>query len=737
MKDILKAVTYAGIFAVPFTVLLVTSSMFFPYITGKNFTFRILVEIVTASWVLLALLDAKYRPRFSWIPIVLLIFLGVMFVADLLGQYPHKSFWSNYERMEGYITLVHFALYFLIVSSMLTTQKLWQRFFNVSLSVAVLVCFFAFAQLSGAATISQGGTWRVDSTLGNSTYMAVYMIFHIFIAALMALRSKAGYKRMGYGALIVLFAFMIFQTGTRGAVLGLLGSGVLMTLYLVLFAHGHQTARRFAAGGLVTLILLVGGFMMMRTASFVENTPILARMASISLEAGDVRFMVWREALEGVKERPVLGWGQENFSYVFNKYYNPDLYRAEAWYDRTHNVILDWLIAGGVLGLLAYLALFASAMWYAVVRPVWDRMRGVADEHFTVPEQALLLGLFAAYFVHNLFVFDNIVSYIFFAVMLAFIHVRVSSEIPAFTRLAVNREIVEKVAAPVVGVVLVVLVYMLNVPSMLAAGDIIDAFKAQTIDERFGAFDRALSRGGFGQQEITEQISEQAMNVLESDTAPKEVKQKYGQHAIDALNDMIDEKPGDPRFYIFLAGIYRAAGQYDKAAEILAEGVSFTPTKVAIIVEQGVLELQQGHYDAMAKYFKETYDLAPDYERGRLLYIGALLYTGETEKLPDVLTEPYMVSFVENSVIFLAISNPTSGDALGAYLKSYVAAHPESTDARTAYALLLTMAGKKNDATAVLEEGVGLVPTFRKDATCFESNIASGSPMLTGCRNAS
>jgi len=49
MKDFLKAVVYAGIFAVPFLTLFVVDSYFFPFITGKNFAFRIIVEIAVAA----------------------------------------------------------------------------------------------------------------------------------------------------------------------------------------------------------------------------------------------------------------------------------------------------------------------------------------------------------------------------------------------------------------------------------------------------------------------------------------------------------------------------------------------------------------------------------------------------------------------------------------------------------------------------------------------------------------
>src|SRR3989344_6375208 len=86
------------------------------------------------------------------------------------------------------------------------------------------------------------------------------------------------------------------------------------------------------------------------------------------------------------------------------------MYAQEQWFDRVHNTVLDWLVAGGALGLLSYLALFACALWCI-------RKRGVFD----VFERSILTGLLAAYFFHNLFVFDNITSNLLFVSVLAYI----------------------------------------------------------------------------------------------------------------------------------------------------------------------------------------------------------------------------------------------------------------------------------------------------------------------------
>ena len=109
----------------------------------------------------------------------------------------------------------------------------------------------------------------------------------------------------------------------------------------------------------------------------------------------------------GFAARPVTGWGQEGFNYVFNTYYNPAMYTQEPWFDRAHNVFFDWLIAGGFPALLLFLALLISA--------VVALYRGSASR----AERIVLIGALAAYAFQGLFVFDNLFTYIPLAAILA------------------------------------------------------------------------------------------------------------------------------------------------------------------------------------------------------------------------------------------------------------------------------------------------------------------------------
>src|SRR4051812_2084609 len=98
LEKILRWVVIIGVFCLPFVCLIVASSMFFPFITGKNFAFRIAVDVITGAWLALALINEKYRPRKSWILAAFSLFVLVIAIADAQGANPFKSFWSNYER---------------------------------------------------------------------------------------------------------------------------------------------------------------------------------------------------------------------------------------------------------------------------------------------------------------------------------------------------------------------------------------------------------------------------------------------------------------------------------------------------------------------------------------------------------------------------------------------------------------------------------------------------------------
>lgn len=728
MKDITKAIVYAGIFAIPAIVLIISNSLFFPFITGKNFTFRIIVEVIFAAWIILALYEPYYRPRFSWIAFCFTALLVVMFFANLFGENPQASFWSNFERMEGYVTLVHTFLYMLVAGSVLRTEKVWDTFFVTTIGVAVILSLYAFAQLSGNIVINQGG-WRLDGTLGNSAYMAIYMLFHVFITFYMLFRTKSVGMRYTYGALAILFIYLLVQTATRGTILGFVTGSFIMVTYMALFAREYPTVRKVAAGGLVALVVVVSLFISFKDSSFIQGNPYLQRIASISLKEATTRFDIWSMAFNGVKERPLLGWGQSNYNYVFNKYYEPELHGQEAWFDRVHNIVMDWLIAGGVIGTVAYFSILGSAVYYLFVRPLFRR----EDNAFSVVERGVLLGILVGYTVHNVFVFDNIVSYIFYGTILAYIHSRVAGVVPKIESWKIDTRIIEQVAIPVVGVLLFVGVYYVNVPGIQAAGDIIDAFRAKTPEGVIGSFERALARDSFGKQEIREQMTQKVQSLLQDKTIADEVKEKGKARVEEELLKQIEENPGDARVEVFISSFYRMTGNTDKAIEHLDVARTLSPRKQLIIFEQGFAHLQKQDNEKATALFKEAYDLGPQFMEPRVLYAMSAMYSGDVTTVNELInTDEAKKAFALNQYAAQATYAAKEYPLLIEMFKIRVEQKPDDAQERSSLAFILNESGDTAGAIEVLKKAGEDIPSFKAQAEEYMKSLVSTNLGVTG-----
>ncbi|MFZ2523611.1 MAG: hypothetical protein WAW92_04470, partial [Minisyncoccia bacterium] len=258
-KNILYYLVLFGVFLIPFIPFIVPATMFFPFITGKGFAFRILTEIIFGLYLILAISEKEYRPKDSWITRSVILFTLVTFIADLLGQNPSKSLWSNYERMEGFVLIAHLLLYYITASSIFTSTKDWKRYFDISISASVLMSFYAVYQLLGKAVINQGGT-RVDATFGNATYFAIYLVFHIFLSLYYLMHSSnQKWQKYTYLGIAILESIILLYTATRGAILGLIGGLVVSALYLVWKDRQNVVYRKISYGVLIAVALLVIG----------------------------------------------------------------------------------------------------------------------------------------------------------------------------------------------------------------------------------------------------------------------------------------------------------------------------------------------------------------------------------------------------------------------------------------------------------------------------------------------
>ncbi len=707
LNKILKWTALGGIFSVFIIPFIVPSGLFFPFITGKGFLFRCLTEVAFAAWLVLAMRDASVRPRKSWLLWAFVAFAGVIAVADIFGANPWKSFWSNFERMEGYITIIHLFLYFLVASSLLATERLWQRFFEFSIWSSLFISVYSIFQLAGKLVINQGGV-RVDATFGNATYLAIYLVFNIFFALVMIAKDRAVWKKWAYSLIAFLHVVILYHTATRGAILGLIGGLLLSGLLIAFFDRGERRLRVVAGSIVGAVVLLVIGFVGVRHASFVTSSPVLSRFASISWNETktQARAYIWPMAIEGWKEHPILGWGQENFNYIFNKNYDPRMYAQEQWFDHAHNTVLDWLVAGGLLGLLAYLSLFGAAGYL-----IWRRS---VDMSFT--EKALLTGLGAAYFFHNLFVFDNLVSYILFASVLAYVQwksTRLEKPLAAEVDAADDSDV--RMLGPLVLIALVFCLYFFNWRGYATNKALISALVANgqgtsQAQATLAGFQKALSYGSLGTPEVVERIVEgtKSVNVAE---VPFEVRQKYAEMAKKAIDEQVARFPGDARYETFAGAFYAVYGQNADAEKHFLTALSLSPKKQSLLFQVGSFYVGAKQFDKALALFKQAYDLDHTYADAANYYALALLYAGKEDESRAFLAS--IGGSLTQDMQLQAYINTGAWQKAIAIFRAKIAANPTDMALRQNLAAAYYQAGDKASAVATVREMIRMNPGFK------------------------
>jgi len=722
-KNILKWVVYVGLLIIPFIPFIVPSTMFFPFISGKGFAFRIVVEIMFGAYALFALVDPSVRPKMTWITKSILLFTFIMLLADLFGVNPYKSFWSNYERMEGFVLLAHLLLYYIVVSSVLNTKDLWNKYLNTILVSSGIMSIYGIFQIAGRATINQGGV-RVDGTFGNAAYLAIYLVFTIFLSVYLLLDSTIPkWQKWIYGFLVVLQSTVLYFTATRGAILGIVG-GLVVTAILIMWKEREnkklRSAFMYVLGGVGVLVICFFAF---RNAEFVKNNQVLSRFSTLSFSEFKTqgRYFVWPMALKGIAERPVLGWGQENFNFVFNKYYDPQMFGQEEWFDRTHNVVLDWLIAGGVLGFGSYALIYIALLYY-----IWRKQSGLKNS-----EKSVLTGLMVAYVFHNLFVFDNLISYIMFFTILAYVHSRnentVSAEGSFYTK-TIGGETFNYIVTPLVVIATIAAVYFVNIPALQTNTTLIQAISPQQeggIDKNLSLFKEAFNYNSFGSSETLEQLVTNAATVIGTQSGPtNEQKQGFYDLAKNKLEEKIKKVPNDARYLVFAGSFYNRIGQNDEAIRHLEQALLLSPKKQTILFELGSAYLGKKDVEKVSTYFKQAYDLKPESKESTILYAISAIYTKNDVAMKELTNKLDKDVVVYDNRFLSTYVNVGDYESALNILNVRLTADPKNKDNKLSLASVYATMGQKQNAINVLRSIIADDPTFKEQGEYYISELS-------------
>ena len=570
-----------------FTPLLFLPKIFvFPYIVPKVVVFRSLVLLALALTLIIWLherrvngeglsLKNRIKKFFTPITIVLFLFFVSLIISTFLGVDWHYSFWNNHERMLGLFTIFHYFILFFVVRYLFTNWQDWKRLIAVFTGVGMMVVGIGIMQKIKPDFLLNRGAGQVVSTLGNPIYLAGYGLFLFFINLLCFIKEKNWFKWFWVvGALLGLVG--IFISGTRGTFLGLLAGGFISGLLYIIFSQGKKKIKNIFTAVMVGLILLGGLSFVFRSTDFVKNIPTVGRLANASLfeGTGATRLMAWGIAVEAWQEKPVFGWGPNNYYYAFNKYYNPEFLKfgfQETWWDNAHNVLLNTLATQGAIGFVAYLAIFffAISSLYKIYK----------KDNENLSLFIISTGFLSAHFVHNLFVFENPVSYLYFFLFLAMVDSFYSNrkELPNVEK----KEMISKFVFA--GVLLVVLFFIFTTNINVAAANI-QLYNTRKIlaegkvKESLVEFEKTKKWYSPYQWDINWDYAMDILYVLPRVySANQELSRQIYDTGVEAMKEVVELRPLDVRARLAYMDLLRSGGmvlfEIDGTKEIVEENL--------------------------------------------------------------------------------------------------------------------------------------------------------------------
>ena len=256
-------------------------------------------------------------------------------------------------------------------------------------------------------------------------------------------------------------------------------------------------------------------------------------------------------------------------------------------------------------------------------------------------EKSILTGLVLAYIFHNIFVFDNLISYILFFSILGYIHsLSVEDNEPksAFYTKHFSETAVNYVVFPMATILVVAAIYFVNVPALAANWTLIEAMVPQSNggpEKNLELFKKVYSYNSFGSTETTEQLVQVSAQVSAGQVADS-VKQGFYDLAKLKIEDKVKETPNDARYLVFAGSFFNHYGQYDLSIPYLERAVKESPRKQTIYFELGTAYLGKKDFKKMNEQFKKAYDLEPNSTESKVIYTLGALYSKNSAALLEM-----------------------------------------------------------------------------------------------------
>ena len=292
----------------------------------------------------------------------LTLLAAVLLVTTLTAEDWRLALWGSYPRSQGALALLTYVLLCALAAAQFGNLSRAKTVIAAMAATAAPIVMLGTAQFLGWNPLDLVSDARspIYATLGRSNFVGAYLALLTPLTAAMLFASEGRGGRALWSALLAGQLVLIGFTLSRSA---WLATAVALLLFVLLWQWPRLTRTARWVGMCIVGALAFSG----PVAVLVLGSHTLGSIAA--------RATIWQATARLIAERPLLGFGADALGMTFGRVFPPQLVYLQGrdvFVDRAHNLFLDWTLATGAPGLLAYLlvlAAFAFAVGRALLRP--------------------------------------------------------------------------------------------------------------------------------------------------------------------------------------------------------------------------------------------------------------------------------------------------------------------------------------------------------------------------------
>ncbi len=303
------------------------------------------------------------------------VLLNFLFDPDAFGASLREWRWTLLEPLL-YLTLL------LVFARTLISRYVIAGFF---LGGGLLLALLGIGDLVSGAGISGDSITRISGPYPHPNAFSLYLMRPLVLAIVLVAWSRN--RAIWMITLVGIGLISIFAAFSRSAF------AALAFVVGVLALDGSRRARLMLAGvvALASAILLA-----------LASDRMLSALSGGSLS---LRLEIWQSSIAMIRDRPVAGYGPDQFIYAYTPKYVSPAGWAERFTAHGHNLVIDYWVRLGIIG-----AVFAASAIFVGFRAVADVAWGKSSNR-NLLQSAAIVTLGAAilqglvdngYFIHDL-----------------------------------------------------------------------------------------------------------------------------------------------------------------------------------------------------------------------------------------------------------------------------------------------------------------------------------------------